>query len=141
MSIGTEPTVPPRKGGFIWIIAAFALALIGVAAGTLTVLPLVVGHRSPVRDTLGGPFRLQSSAGGILDSASLNGQPFLVFFGFTRCPNVCPTTLADLINLIDRLRGEGGDIRAHFITVEPEHDTAEVLREYLTPFSDRITGL
>ena len=94
---------------------------------------------------VGGSFRLESSKGGVLDSNTLKGKPYLVFFGFTQCPNVCPTTLADLGNLLDAFAQEGsregGDLRAYYVTVDPERDTPEVMREYMASFSDRITGL
>lgn len=137
----TEPeTAKPPQGG-AWLFGVLAVGLVAIGLGAFTLAPMIVGERAPVRDTLGGPFRLQASSGGVLDSKSLEGKPFLVFFGFTQCPNVCPTTLADLTNLIDRLHKEGGDIRALYITLDPERDTQAVLREYMTSFSNRITGL
>lgn len=64
-----------------------------------------------------------------------------MFFGFTHCPSICPTVLADLTGFLDELRGTGADLRAYFISVDPERDTPDVLRDYLSSFSDRIVGL
>ena len=137
----TEPAAPgpaQRRAGFALLAAVF-LGIAGIVAGVVALLP--EGPAKAPMSTVGGPFRLAASSGGVVDSASLAGKPFLVFFGFTRCPNVCPTTLADLSNLIDGLQREGGDIRAYYVTVDPERDTVPVLREYMTSFSDRITAL
>lgn len=68
-------------------------------------------------------------------------KPFLLTFGFTRCPSTCPTTLAEMTNLIDTLQSERRTIDGYFVTIDPERDTAASMREYLTSFSDRITGL
>lgn len=135
-----RPPVTPgeRRAGYV-ILAAALLGLLGIAGGVVAMLP--GGPAKPPMSVVGGPFRLQSSKGGILDSATLAGRPFLVFFGFTRCPNVCPTTLADLTNLIDDLHKTGGDIGAYYITLDPERDDATVLRDYMGSFSDSITGL
>jgi protein SCO1/2 len=121
------------------IIGAFILGALVIIGTTLAMLPR--GPSAPAMSVVGGPFRLQSSKGGVLDAATLKGKPFLVFFGFTQCPNVCPTTLADLSNLLDEFHKEGGDIHAYYITLDPERDTADVMREYMASFSDRITGL
>ena len=77
----------------------------------------------------------------MVDAQALKGKPFLVFFGFTQCPNVCPTTLADLGSLLDEFGARGGDLQAYYITLDPERDTPEVMREYMASFTDRITGL
>lgn len=94
-----------------------------------------------MRAAIGGPFRLQSSSGGVIESASLEGRPFLVFFDFTRCPSICPTTLADLTGLIDDLRGTGQGLPACFVGIGPERDTPEALSAYLGSFGSDITGL
>ena len=134
----TEPTPAQRRAGY-GILAAVLVGILGIAGGVVASLPR--GPAKPAMSVVGGPFRLQSSNGGILDSATLAGKPFLVFFGFTRCPNVCPTTLADLTNLIDDLHKAGGDIGAYYITLDPERDDVAVLRDYMGSFSDSITGL
>jgi protein SCO1/2 len=135
----TEPGRPrnPRGGGLI--LTVFALGLAAIVGTTVAFLPR--GPKPPPISVVGGSFRLESSKGGVLDSRTLAGQPYLVFFGFTQCPNVCPTTLADLGNLLDAFAKEGGDLRAYYVTVDPERDTPEVMREYMASFSDRITGL
>ncbi|AMB44507.1 SCO family protein [Methylobacterium sp. AMS5] len=143
--MATEPgpgprTAPPasQRGGTL-ILVAFALALVGIVAATVAFLPR--GDRPSALSVVGGPFRLESSKGGAVDSQALKGKPFLVFFGFTQCPNVCPTTLADLGTLLDAFGAQGGDIQAYYITLDPERDTQAVMRDYMASFTDRITGL
>ncbi len=134
-----QPTSSAARRGSSLILAAFALALAGIVAATIAFLPR--GERSSAMSVVGGPFRLESSKGGTLDSQALKGRPFLVFFGFTQCPNVCPTTLADLGTLLDEFGKEGGDVPAYYITLDPERDTQAVMAEYMASFTDRITGL
>ncbi|MEH3148316.1 MAG: SCO family protein [Methylobacterium frigidaeris] len=136
--MGTEPRPGPKRSGLL-VIGLFALALAGIVGTTVALLPR--GGKPPAVSVVGGPFRLHSSKGGVLDSATLRGRPHLVFFGFTQCPNVCPTTLADLGNLLDEYGKQGGDIRAYYITLDPERDTPGLMREYMAAFSDRLTGL
>jgi protein SCO1 len=95
---------------------------------------------------IGGPFRLAQASGGEMDSASLAGQPFGLFFGFTQCPDICPGTLTDVTTLMDDLdKGPLAEkakrFRVLFVTVDPERDTAEILSNYLSAFDGRITGL
>lgn len=95
---------------------------------------------------IGGPFQLAQATGGSLDSASLRGEPYGVFFGFTQCPDICPGTLTDVTALMDdldkgALKEKARRFRVLFITVDPERDSAEVLKSYLAAFDGRIAGL
>lgn len=90
---------------------------------------------------IGGPFRLKSQTGEIVSSAALEGRPYAIFFGFTRCPEICPTTMMDMQRLLDRLGPEANDFRVYFVSVDPERDTPEVLRSFLSSFDPRIVGL
>ncbi len=76
-----------------------------------------------------------------VSSEDLAGRPYLIVFGFTHCPDVCPTTLAELSALTQDLRETGRSIRQVFVTVDPERDTPEVLRDYLSSFGDDVVGL
>jgi len=90
---------------------------------------------------IGGPFQLVDTEGRPVSEAIFAGKPHLVFFGFTRCPDVCPTTLADMSLLVDDLGADARDLVIAFVTVDPERDTPEVMKSYITSFSDRIVGL
>ena len=92
-------------------------------------------------DMIGGPFTLTASDGKPFNSASLAGKPAAIFFGFTHCPDVCPTTLARLANLRRQL-GQGDDgLSIVFISVDPERDRPGDLANYLTLFDTPIVGL
>ena len=71
---------------------------------------------------------------------TFEGEPFLVFFGYTHCPDVCPTTLADMTQVLESL-GKDKPAHALFITVDPERDTQAALKSYLSSFDPRIVGL
>lgn len=88
-----------------------------------------------------GDYRLVAHTGETVDDSVFTGQPSAVFFGFTHCPDVCPTTLADMQHWFAELGDEGEALRAFFVSVDPERDTPEVLGQYVGWVSDRITGL
>lgn len=85
--------------------------------------------------------QLHRHDGGRLDAAELRKRPFVVVFGFTACPDVCPTALLELSNLIKDLGSGGEQIGAYFVSVDHERDTASQLQTYLTAFHPRIVGL
>jgi protein SCO1/2 len=91
--------------------------------------------------TIGGPFKLASAKGGIVDSEELRGHPYGVFFGFTHCPEVCPTTLYEMTETLKQAGDEARDFRLFMITVDPERDTASLLKEYVGNFDPRMEGL
>jgi len=91
--------------------------------------------------TIGGPFTLTASDGQPFPSSKLNGRPAAIFFGFTHCPDVCPTTLARLARLRHQL-GQGEDAMSIvFVSVDPERDTPAELANYLTLFNTPVIGL
>uniref|UniRef100_UPI003F8786CA SCO family protein n=1 Tax=Shinella sumterensis TaxID=1967501 RepID=UPI003F8786CA len=86
-------------------------------------------------------FRLETVDGTPFGSADLAGRPYLVFFGFTHCPDICPTTLFELSEAFNALGDDAGKINALFVTVDPARDTPEALARYLSSFNPRIRGL
>jgi protein SCO1/2 len=90
---------------------------------------------------VGGPFTLVDTRGERVTEADLAGRPYVLFFGFTYCPDVCPTTLAELTLLIDQLGPAADRLDYLFVTVDPERDTQAVMARYLESFSPRIAGL
>jgi protein SCO1/2 len=108
-----------------------------VVVAVLVMLP----HRvNPGAPAVGGPFALTSQDGAPVTERALLGQPTLVFFGYTHCPDVCPATLSE-ISAVFRALGPDAKAKALFVTVDPERDTPVVLKDYLTSFDPRITGL
>ena len=90
--------------------------------------------------SIGGPFDLLSYDNRRVSSKNLKGTPFAVFFGFTNCPDICPTTMLSLSNLMKRLGPDADNMRYFFISVDTERDTPEHLKLYLSSFDDRITA-
>nr|WP_323748348.1 MULTISPECIES: SCO family protein [unclassified Phyllobacterium] len=97
--------------------------------------------RRPDPVQLGSPFTLTDQNGAPITEAALTGHPSALFFGFTHCPEVCPTTLFEMAGWLDQLGDEGKDLRVFFITVDPERDTPEVMKNYTSGFTSRITGI
>ena len=90
---------------------------------------------------VGPTFELIDQSGKPYSSAALAGRPYAIFFGFTHCPDVCPTTLMTLSNTLQRLGADADRLRILFVSVDPERDTPEHLRQYLAAFDARIIGL
>ncbi len=89
----------------------------------------------------GGPFSLTDQSGTTVTEADLKGHPSLLFFGYTFCPDICPTTLADISVWLQQLGPYGDRLKAFFVTVDPARDTQKVLGEYMQAFDPRIKGL
>jgi protein SCO1/2 len=92
-------------------------------------------------DKLGGEFSLVRQDGKPVTDKDLLGKPHAMFFGFTNCPEVCPTTLYEMSTWLEELGEDANGINVYFMTVDPERDTAEILADYLTSFDARITGI
>src|SRR5262249_37714683 len=91
---------------------------------------------------IGGPIHLTTQDGAKFDSASLAGKPYAVFFGFTHCPEVCPTTLSDIAQATDAIGTDAAkNFTTLFVTIDPERDTPPVLKEYISNFNGNIVGL
>ncbi|PWV99214.1 protein SCO1/2 [Hoeflea marina] len=89
----------------------------------------------------GVPFQLTDQTGAPITEAAFQGRPTAIFFGFTHCPEICPTTLYELNGWLKQVDPEGGRIGAYFISVDPERDTPELLGNYVSGVSDRIIGI
>ena len=90
---------------------------------------------------IGGDFVLDAHDGSVFDLAAHRGEVFLLFFGYTRCPDFCPTTLSLLAQATDRLGERAAEVTTLFVTVDPQHDVPERVGEYLGYFGVRATGL
>ena len=117
------------------LVLTFGLALVSVAAW-LT----FSGPGAPPPSSIGAPFRLMGSEGKSVSDADLRGDVVVMFFGFTHCPDVCPTALFEVSELFRKL-GDGAKVRGVFVSVDPERDTPEILKDYLSSFDKRIIGL
>ncbi len=91
--------------------------------------------------TIGGPFELVDGTGQVFTEKDLNGKPTLMFFGFTYCPDVCPTTLSDMQGWIEDLGPQADDLNFVFVSVDPERDTPDVIADYVAAFDSRVVPL
>ncbi|WP_308916989.1 SCO family protein [Jannaschia sp. LMIT008] len=128
------------------ITIAAGIVVAALAFGTSFVLRDLMAQRdvgvaTTVATELGAPFELVDQNGDTITEAAFQGRPTLLFFGFTRCPEVCPTTVYDMETWLTDLDIGADEIGAYFVSVDPERDTPEFLRDYLEPQSDRIVGI
>jgi len=117
------------------------LALLAVVAGAVGWVAFDWYRTLAGEDAYGGPFQLVDQKGQPIPEADFRAQPSAVFFGFTHCPEVCPTTLFELDGWLDQLGDEAGNVRAFFVSIDPERDTPEIMDLYVSNVSDRITGV
>lgn len=120
--------------------------LLGGSAALLVVAAIVIwifGAPAPVQQAtaIGGPFTLTDGAGKTVTDRSFRGKFMLVYFGYTFCPDVCPTTLGDVGQAMDKLGAAADRLQPLFITVDPARDTSDVVRQYVAAFSPRLQGL
>jgi len=121
-----------------WIgLSVFALIAIGLGWAA-TAWRSAAPVSAPL---IGGPFALTTHDGKRLTDKDLLGQPFALFFGFTHCPDICPTSLLELSAVIDKLGSSAEKMRFLFVTIDPERDTPDQLKLYLSSFNPRIIGL
>jgi protein SCO1/2 len=91
--------------------------------------------------SVGGPFSLKDQDGTTVTQETLRGQPFIVFFGFTHCPDICPTKLFELSEALNAMGPDAEKVSVLFVSVDPERDTPEVLGRYVSSFNPRIRAL
>ncbi|HLJ71321.1 MAG TPA: SCO family protein [Roseiarcus sp.] len=130
----SPPMLPGGRRVFIVIVSA-ALVLAASLAYVLT----SVRAGAPAASLIGGPFKLVAGDGRTITDADMKGEPFLVFFGYTHCPDVCPATLAEISDVLAKMPGK--PVKALFITIDPERDSAAVMKDYVSNFDPRIIGL
>ncbi|MES1151379.1 MAG: SCO family protein [Dongia sp.] len=121
----------------IILVAAVALA----AAGLSYIYLNRQGPEAAGGIAIGGPIQLTDQNGAKFDSASLAGKPYAVFFGYTHCPDVCPTTLTDIAQATDAIGGKAKDFTTLFVTIDPERDTVPVMKDYMSNFTAKAIGL
>lgn len=129
-----------RNRNIVILLAAFVLGAVAIVGGTLALLPRA---SSPVASTtaIGGPFELVDQDGQAVTQETFLSQPTLVFFGFTHCPDICPTTLFEMSQLFEALGPDARKVTGLFITVDPERDTPASMKAYLGSFHPSIQGL
>jgi protein SCO1/2 len=129
------------------LVGAAACALLLALGGTA---PAQTSKRSATelmdavmwnREPIGGPFQLTDQTGKLRSERDFRGQLMLVYFGFTTCPDICPTDLQAIGLAMEQLGTEAGEVQPLFITLDPERDTREHLADYVAMFHPRLLGL
>ena len=129
-----------RKG---LLAAAVMVGAIAVAAGA-TALWMGLALRAQVQSgatKIGGPFALVDDTGVQVSEADLKGKSTVMYFGYTFCPEVCPTTLTDLVQWMQMIGRDADRLNYVFVTVDPDRDTPKVMHDYVSAFDPRIRGL
>jgi protein SCO1 len=131
-----QPNNAPRSTAFVVRVVAAALVVVvlGFAAFMLT-----SPSNRPRAALIGGAFALTDGDGKTVSDQTLRGRPFLVYFGYTHCPDVCPTELAKISDILGKMGNK--PVPALFITVDPERDTPKVMQDYVSSFNPAIIGL
>lgn len=123
------------------IVASFAASL-AITLGV--VLWIASGSQRPAivqPAAIGGPFELVDHTGAKVSEQALLGKPTIIFFGFTHCPDVCPTALFEMSEVMRALGPDADKLNAYFVSVDPERDTQAVMKDYLGSFDPRLKGL
>ena len=123
------------------VLGAF-LAGLALCFGVLLLLAgRVLGPGETQTAVVGGPFHLVDQNGKVVTDQTMLGKPFLVFFGYTHCPDVCPTTLFEMSEVLRQLGHDADKVGALFITVDPERGNQATLKDYLSSLEPHLRGL
>jgi protein SCO1/2 len=123
------------------------LVIVGAFAGSLVIgLALMLWALGGLRtvaapSAIGGPFQLTDQTGQTVTDKNLLGKPTLIFFGFTHCPDVCPTELFEMSEVLRAMGKDADRVNAYFVSVDPERDTAAAMKDYLSSFDPHLKGL
>ena len=131
----------PRHVRLLLVLGAFLAGLVLCLSVVVLVRGLILRPDGPAVAAIGGPFQLVNQDEHTVTDQDMRGKPFLVFFGFTHCPEICPTALFEMSQILRGLGPDADRVRALFITVDPERDTPMVLKDYLSNFDPHLSGL
>jgi protein SCO1 len=133
-----------RNGGYgmkkVRIVLWVAVLVFAGILGWMT-LALTDGRQQAAEGPFGVPFTLVDQNGKTITEQALRGTPSALFFGFTHCPEVCPTTLFELDGWLKKVDPDGTRLHGYFVTVDPQRDTPEILGQYITNVSSRVLGI
>ncbi len=122
------------------IVLWAAVVVMAGALGWLTFAVTQSGDKI-AEAPFGVPFQLVDQKGQPISEQAFRGKPTALFFGFTHCPEVCPTTLFELDGWLKKVDPDAKGLQAYFVTVDPERDTPEILGQYISNVTDRVTGI
>jgi protein SCO1/2 len=133
--------VNPKASRVLLVLAAFLSGLVLVFGAIILITGRAPGPIGAAVASVGGPFHLEDQNGKPVTDHDMKGKPFLVFFGYTHCPDICPTTLFDMSQMLRKLGPDADRTGALFITVDPERDTPAVLKDYMSNFDPHLRAL
>ena len=122
-------------------LSALRRSLCGAVLAAVLVISQPASCAATSSVTIGGPFTLTAPDGTTVTDQTYRGKWLLVYFGYTFCPNTCPTTLLDIAAALENLGPDAAKVQPIFITVDPKRDTPDVLTKYTQSFDPRIVGL
>jgi len=126
------------------LIVIVVLALLALGSAWVTIAPItnrVPEQTSSSSAQIGGPFTLVAADGKVVTDQTYRGKWLLIYFGYTFCPDACPTALNNMSIALDKLGAEANKTQPLFITVDPKRDTPQAMADYLKSFDPRIVGL
>jgi len=129
-----------RTSQILLVVTAFLTGLVVFAGVLLYATGNFSGAIRTAGSAIGGPFKLVDENGKPITDRDMKGRPYLVFFGYTHCPDVCPTTLFEVSEVMRALGKDADRTGALFITVDPERDTPAVMKDYLSSFDPHLRG-
>jgi protein SCO1/2 len=129
-----------KKSALVWIISVLTIMLVVSWLGSFAI-PDAPNQNGTGTALIGGKFELVDSQGKAVTEKDFAGKYMLVFFGFTHCPDICPTALLVIQNALNALGRDADQITPMLITIDPERDTPKVMGEYVSHFGSRIVGL
>ena len=121
------------------IVTAFTASLLIGLLVMIWAMGGVKGVTAPA--AIGGPFQLVDQSGASVTEKNLQGKPSLIFFGFTHCPDVCPTALFEMSEILRAMGKDADRVNAYFISVDPERDNKDAMKDYLSSFDPHLKGL
>jgi len=128
-----------RTSHILLVLSAFLAGLV-IFLGVFLFASGQLSSSGPGASAIGGPFKLIDQDGKSITDQDFKGRPFLVFFGYTHCPDICPTTLFEVAEVLRALGPNAGRATALFITVDPERDTPAAIKDYLSSFGPLMRG-
>ncbi len=127
-----------RASHVLLIFSAFLAGLV-IFFGVILFASHYQGN-GPGGSAIGGPFKLIDQNGKTITDQDMKGRPYLVFFGYTHCPDICPTTLFELSEVLRALGKDADKTGALFISIDPERDTPTAMKDYLSSFDPHLIG-
>lgn len=128
-----------RTSHILLVLTAF-LGGLAIFLGVFLFATGNIGVGGPGVSAIGGPFALVDQNGKSITDRDFKGKPLLIFFGYTHCPDVCPTTLFELSEMMHALGKDADKANALFVTVDPERDTPATMKDYLSSFDPHLQG-